>query len=451
MIVNLCYLVLSLITAYTLTTSINIFRKTSSLILVMPIIIIYAWSIYGAWSWIPMKLNGESHYYEEEMMAVNIDEYYLMSLIIYSLFIIVFTTFLIKSLDNHCCKCTGIIDYRRDLKKSVNHLGKSKLYYVLLYFLLFVFVFFSLKNINEAISQGVSAYQLSRTDSVVGALGSVVIFTGDIFMLLSIVLLFAKNNIFKKILVITPVLIYFITNLLLGNRNTLLCGLIEVLVLAVELYGIKKVLSLKNISICIFALFSILLVSALRSLTVDDILAGNFSVDFFEILSSAGNSSEKYAAQISMYFVLKCNVPLTYGSSFFTLVSTLIPSYFGVKRPDDIYIYYVMQTIHEMPDVGMTINHATGWYLNFGILGVVMGAMLWAYVLKSLYSRRYKFHYFIGCVIFCSVSIQMIRGSIESYKGVLLLDTLIPICLVYLCMRNSTMCGIKYHKHNVQS
>ena len=52
-----------------------------------------------------------------------------------------------------------------------------------------------------------------------------------------------------------------------------------------------------------------------------------------------------------------------------------------------------------------------------------------------MYKRRTRFVYFFGTIIFSSISIQMIRdGGIESYKGGLLLATIVPMLIVYCCI-----------------
>ena len=441
MISTLCYLVLCFITAYVIVISISIIKKTSSLILVAPVAVIYFWTIYGAWAWIPMKASGGYHFYEGIMFVVDIDSYYLASLILYSIFIIVFITYLFYIANIKSTKKSNGYDIDREFyRETIDVLDRNNYYYSILYLLFLVFVFFSVKDLKESIIQGVSAYELSRFDSTIGSIGTLVIFSGDTFLYLSVPLLFVRKSLFKKFKVILPIFIYFIVNLLLGNRNTLLCGMLEGVILSVELYGFRKIIRPRNVIIAVLAFMGIVMVSVLRGLAIEDILSGDFEIDFLTLFDSANKSDEKYAAHISMYGVLKNNVPFTYGSSIISLLSTAIPSFIGIKRPDDIYMYYVMQTAHSKPDIGMTLHYATGWYLNFGFLGIVLGALVWGYVIKRLYFMKYKFIYMIGSVLFSAVSIQMIRGGgLEAYKGVLLMDTIIPMIIVYYCLKKNRL------------
>lgn len=424
MIVSLCYLLLFSITLYVILVIVKLFKRSRSLIPLIPIIIIYLWSIYGAWTWIPFKLGGGRYFYEDMLFTVNIDDYYFQSLLYYSIFIIVFCT----------CELLNITNYRNYSKKNyievIERLSKSVGYHIVVFALLGVFLFFSYRDISLAMNSGVSAYGLSRFDSSIGGLSSLVMFCGDTFVYLSIPLLFSTSK-KKKVPIFIFFAIYFIFNFLLGNRNVLLCGLIAIALLYTELNGVKKALKLKNLIIAFILLLSIQLISIFRGMTTDAMLTGNTDITVSEIIMSMLSSSEFYAAQMSMYGVLKFDVDFTWGSSILFLISTLIPTFIGIVRPDSIYMYYVKGTVGHRPEYGVTINHATGWYLNFGIVGLILGAWVWASILRFFLKRKNKFIYLYGAILFSSVSIQMIRSGMEAYKGVLLLDTLIPIFIIW--------------------
>lgn len=436
MIITYCYLVLYLITAYVVINCIYISKKTSSLILAAPIAVMYYWSIFGAWSWIPMKLNGEYDFYESIMFTVDIDKYYLESLILYSIFIVVFTSY-VRHVANHSVVDKQTLDKRRaSYKDYIDILNDSVLYKLIAFGLLVVYVKFSMKDLSIAMSQGVSAYQLSRFHSSLGGLGSMVSFFGDTFLYLTIPLVFSRKRLIKNIFVWGELAIYFSINMLLGNRGTMLCGLIMAIILCAELYGLRKTFKPKYILIAILVLSGIQMISFVRGMPVIDILSGNYDLNFWEILRSTTQSQEQYASQISMYGVLKNDVAFTYGTSVWFLLSTLIPSFLGLPRPERIYMYYVYNTIHGKPDIGVTLHHATAWYLNFGYIGIVMGALLWGFVLKFFFKRRDKYIYFYGATVFSAVSVQMIRDSgPESYKGCLLLSTIIPMLIAYYCIK----------------
>lgn len=436
MIVSLCYIVVVLITFYVCYTSLHIIRTTSSLVLAVPLFAMYFWSIYGAWSLIPIKLDGGSIWYEDMAYTINIDVNYLYSLILYSIFILIFGTIVKRIAKIYSCSEEKQRQRREIFRDYIDTLSRSKSYYFIIYTLFFLFLYYSMKNVSVALAQGLSGYNLSRFDSSLGSgFNSMVSFFGDTSLYLSVPLLFSRIK-KKKIRIIIPILVYFFINLLLGNRATLLGGLVLAILFFTELNGLKQAVRPKYLLIGIVGLTAIQAISFVRVLSVNDILSGNFKINFLEVLGSTTESNEKYAAHMSMYGVLSKDVSPNWGTSVLFLISSIVPKIVGFPRPDEIYIYYITQTIHSNPGFGLTIHHATAWYLNFGLLGIIAGALLWGYVFKYLYSRRSKYIFFYGLVLFSAISIQMIRGGgLETYKGGLLLATILPMLIVKFCQK----------------
>lgn len=426
---TLCYVLLVAVTIFEVIISYKIYKGSNSLVPIFPILIIYLWSIYGAWTWIPLKLQGEILFYETIMFKVYIDSYYFISLSFYSLFLIVFSVYELSYI-----KRSEIFLKHQNKSKQwlsyIENLSQSKVYNLIIILLLLLFLYFSYKNISAAISSGVSAYKLSRFESELGALESFVMFCGNTFVYLTIPLFFTKGNI-KKIFPIALFSLYYLCNFYLGNRSSLISGLIITFLLYSEIYGVKKALRPRNIVLGALSLSAIQIISFLRGISADQLLITKESVGFSEVLLSLFSSPEFYAAQMSMYGVLKFDVDFTWGSSILFLFSALIPTFLGFERPKSIYEYYVLGTIGRRPDYGVTINHITGWYLNFGFIAIIIGAITWAAVLKYFFIRKRKFIYMYGAVIFSGASSQMIRSGIEAYKGVLLLATIIPVFIIW--------------------
>jgi len=440
MYATLCYVLLIAITLYEVIISFKIYKGSNSIVPIFPILIIYLWSIYGAWTWIPLKQQGEIFFYETIMFNVNVDGYYFLSLLLYSLFLVVFSLYELSYISR-----SKIILKRQNNKEQwllyIEKLSRSKTYRLITLFLLLIFLYFSYKDISNAISSGVSAYKLSRFDSELGALESLVMFCGNTFVYLTIPLFFTKCN-SKKIFPITLFFLYYLCSFYLGNRSTLLSGLIITFLLYSEIYGVRKAFRLRNIVIGLLLLSAIQIISIMRGISANELLTYNDSVGFSDIFFTLITSPEFYAAQMSMYGVLKFDVAYTWGSSILFLFSALIPTFIGFERPKSIYEYYVMGTIGHRPEYGVTINHITGWYLNFGLIAVIIGAITWAAVLRFFLIRKREFIYMYGAVIFSGVSTQMIRSGIEAYKGVLLLATLVPVFIIWRF-------GKRYKKINV--
>ncbi len=152
-------------------------------------------------------------------------------------------------------------------------------------------------------------------------------------------------------------------------------------------------------------------------------------------------SNELFCSHMSMYGVLKNNVPITYGTSFIYLAESLIPKPIYNNRSPDIYQYY-SEKVNAAPGQGYTINHATGWYLNFGIVGIIIGAMilglLWRYALiiratgstlKSRFLRIFCFVFLIGLTAFIPT---LIRAGPECYKSLIFEGILIPVMIIFI-------------------
>ena len=223
---------------------------------------------------------------------------------------------------------------------------------------------------------------------------------------------------------------------MLGNRSILLCSLVLGVIIYGEIYGLKKLFRLRNLVLGVGCLLLIQLISVVRGLSINAILTGDFSFTIGDIFQSLAGSSEKEAAQVSMYGTLKKDVPFTFGSSVLFLISTIIPSFLGIPRPERVYTHYIEHTVPSGTDVGLTINHVTAWYINFGIIGIILGALLWGYTLKLLFQRKSNYIYMYGAALFSSSAIIMIRdGGIECYKGALLLNTIIPMLIVWFSFK----------------
>ena len=80
------------------------------------------------------------------------------------------------------------------------------------------------------------------------------------------------------------------------------------------------------------------------------------------------------------------HVPWTWGSSVLSLALSAVPRIFWAARPDTIYVHYAAFLGLEAGQ-GYTIHHATGWYLNFGPVGVLLGGgalgSLWGWLYRK--------------------------------------------------------------------
>ena len=149
-------------------------------------------------------------------------------------------------------------------------------------------------------------------------------------------------------------------------------------------------------------------------------------------------SNELFYAHFSMYGVIHKNVPITFGSSFKYLASSVIPRAIYDNRPTDIYQYY-SNAVNASKGQIHTIHHATGCYLNFGLAGLIFGAFILGmlFVIASflqfytLGNNRLFFLLlqFLMPFLICGQLVTFITAGPEAYKSMILEGILIPVLL----------------------
>ena len=162
-----------------------------------------------------------------------------------------------------------------------------------------------------------------------------------------------------------------------------------------------------------------------------------------QVARFATSSNEAFAAHFSMYGVLATNTPPRFGYSLYSLICSAVPRVFWPDRPKDIYLYY-SESVGAIQNQGYTLHHATGWYLNFGYAGVALGAvvlgLIWAGCLNAHQRIRPKsgllFRLFatVAPWVFAAGLPPLIRAGPEGYKGFLIEGLLIPVgALLFAC------------------
>jgi len=165
------------------------------------------------------------------------------------------------------------------------------------------------------------------------------------------------------------------------------------------------------------------------------------------------SSNEAYGAHFSMYGVLAAGVEPRFGYSLYSLVCSVIPRVLWPDRPPDIYLYY-SESVGAMQDQGYSLHHATGWYLNFGYLGVALGAvvmgLIWAYCLNA--HRRagsgllFRLFGTVAPWLFVACLPPLIRAGPEGYKGFVIEGVLIPMgVLAFACRPRKVRVPLAWH------
>ena len=163
-----------------------------------------------------------------------------------------------------------------------------------------------------------------------------------------------------------------------------------------------------------------------------------------QVLSSFLFSNELFYAHFSMYGVLHREVPITYGSSFVNLAASAVPRALYPNRPLDIYNYYATQVNAAKGQI-YTLHHATAWYLNFGLVGIFIGALILAFIFSfALWVQSHMFKskspfilltkYLISFLL-CAQIVTFITAGPEAYKALIVEGVIIPVVLLRLCLR----------------
>ena len=100
-------------------------------------------------------------------------------------------------------------------------------------------------------------------------------------------------------------------------------------------------------------------------------------------------SNEAFAAHFSLYGVLAAGTAPKFGYSLYSLACSVIPRVLWPERPRDIYLYY-SESVGTIQNQGYSLHHATGWYLNFGYTGVVLGAVALGLIWTACLNARQR-------------------------------------------------------------
>ena len=225
--------------------------------------------------------------------------------------------------------------------------------------------------------------------------------------------------------------------MLMGNKNELFWGL----VMGVAFYlvnvprpRIGRLAVLGTSGIAVLAV-----IDFMRSLAITELTTGFSWRKAGDAIAAIVASNEAFAAHFSMYGVLHYSVPITWGSSIASLLASFVPRFLWPERPATVYQSYV-EGVGALPGQGYTIHHATGWYLNFGWLGVLVGGIVLGAIWTVLYRgmRRVqagrsstKSAYYAACLAaFTGGMAVLLRNGIEVYKPLAIFAVVVPIVVV---------------------
>lgn len=456
------YSLLIFFTAIIFYLAIKIWQKTKEPAFILGIALIYYWTLAGAWFIIFDCLTGDKgkefgvHYYHyrDALFPIFLDNYYLLTILYYSLFII-----FVQGCILFFTKKPSI-EIQKESPVFINHT-------ILISACIIGAIVSCILVWNEiliAAKFDQSIYVVTRLQpGRFSTLHQLINFCIVISLYIGLIsYISGKNGKYitgdnsKKILWFYIFCVFFVEGylLLLGNkREIFFAGIFGGLFYYSNVSGKVK---WQPIALLVLIIFTPMLFNdGLRAYSpvwlTNYFDTTGLELHLMEVIqytefSVAGSvltflfSNEMFSAHFSMYGILSQHVPLTYGASIYSFVYSLIPKIILPNRPETCYDYYV-NSVHALKGQGYTIHHATGWFINFGAAGVLFGGALlgslwaWFYNKKNaLFKVKNKFLkllFIIGLSGFTAQIPSLIRSGPEAYKAMIFEALIIPTVIIY--------------------
>ena len=437
------YVVLTLATATIAALAVAVWRKTRQVAFLLGFAFLYYWSLYGGWLIVNRGLGSDRSYRFEYMFyklfPVYLDPDYLWALVLYSGFVIIVQLVVLRVAEPATALRVP------DSPIYISHgklLAMCAAFLAGAYFIAWDFVAASVsagRSAYGALGRGadpplMSFYQLfHEMAAVVLLLGVSVLFSGRHSRFVA-----SGSRAYLPGYAVLGLALLVLT-LAMGRRSMLAFGgIAAALFYLANAVRPRKALVAGGLA-C--AILSLVLLGVLRGVAAqrefsDQGVIGKIRYMAGETLTQ---DVEAFAAHASLYGVLQKHVPLTYGTSFVWLALSVVP---GVLRPNLVPTGYDHYAFHvgASADQGFTIHHATGWYLNFGVAGLVLGAVVlgaaWAMAFNAFlhcYRRRSQVARVFSALAFWTFTAYLpilIRSGVEAYKGAIAESVVIPALVV---------------------
>lgn len=452
------YLVLLASTACIAGLAVLLYLRSGSLSFPLGLLFIYFWSMHGGWGIVADGLGDDTpkphQYLYRKLFPVDLNADYQQTLIYYALFVIVIELTALAGLKE--------VRTRPDPRRPALMISHVSL--LVIAALAAVSSFLIVKDqLATAILLGTSGYAATR-----GGLGEMVpLFT--LHQVLNRVALFSlaiggavwitgrggrwlagQASAASGIGYIVMLAAVFGYVTVLGNKNELFSALI--------LGGLLYLANARTVRWGLVTagagllFLCIALVDFLRAFSLPDLWHG---IDWWEAaqwIPEIRANNEAYGAHLSLYGALSAHAPFTYGSSIISLLASVVPRIAWPERPGDIYSHYAASVgiAEGVGEQGFSIHHATGWYLNFGLPGLCLGAMVWGWAWSRCFNaylfaadrqdRLPRWQYAFAVLApwaFVAYIPPLIRAGPEGYKGLLIDALLVPTVVVTLASYGS--------------
>lgn len=432
------YALLSVATLVITVLAVALYEARRDVGILVGIAALYYWSLYGAWSVVIDKRGGFSgkyyHYLEYKMFPVALDDNYLLSIALYAAFIIVVELTLLAAVATGSPRPFPRLKLRHE---PILFLGAAAGLASLL---------IMREKLGTAWALNTSAYWYTRSDP------------GPWFTL---------HQVLNRLALIPPSI--GVASLAAGKQSRYFVNVVRAhtwpayLTLLGGMGAFTFMLGNKNeIFTALIAGFLAYVASTERPRWFQAGIAGAvgvwflYLIDLFRGTPLSGlweavtkrlghandvgkfvtSSNEAFAAHFSMYGVLAARTPVRFGYSLYSLLCSLVPRVLWPERPRDIYLYY-SESVGAIQNQGYSLHHATGWYLNFGYAGVILGGIVMGLAWAACLNAHQRFGGRRGMLLrlfavvapwtFAANLASLVRAGPESYKGFLIEGVVIPV------------------------
>ncbi len=441
------YALLSVCTLVILVLAGLIWRKTKTIAFLLGFAFMYFWSLYGAWFIISDTLAGEQgeryQYLFFNIVPVYLDSNYALTLVLYSLFIVSVQL--------------AVLVFTKEQKNqapSTRPLMISHVTILVIAAAAAILSFLIVRNtLAAAADANAAGYTYVRQETPFFTLHQLLNRVALIPLTLGFSVWISGKN--AKYLAGTSrwitLLAYVgmlagmvIFCIMLGNRNELFLAFTGMALFYMANTVKPRKLIFMAVGGCAGGV--LLFVKMFRDNAFSN--AQGYWPLLRQGFSEIVKSNEAFAAHFSLYGSIAKDVSFTYGTSLVSLLFSAVPRAVWPDRPEDIYEHYAagVQLIDEQ---GYSIHHATGWYLNFGVAGVIFGGLVLGWIWSKLYNRFFqvekpqsfvsRVYGIVGFWCFTATLPALIRAGPEGYKTVVLQGILIPVSVIaFSTLRLST-------------
>ena len=407
---------------------------------------LYYWSLYGAWYIVLDKSGGYSgkayYYLESKMFPVALDENYLVTLVLYAAFIITVELTLMATLRSPTSRPVPRLLLRHEPILLVGFAAAIASFLIMR------------QKLGIAYAINASAYRLTRSDpgqwfTLHQVLNRVALIPPAIGVAVLAAGKSSRYFVNQAPVYVWPAYAALLGGMCafaftLGNKNEVFTALVAgFLAYVASAQRPRWFRAGCGVSLGMWFLYTIDLfrsvpLSGLWEAVKEQI--GHAS----EVGKFVSSSNEAFAAHFSMYGVLAAGTPINFGYSLYAFACSLVPRAFWPNRPRDIYLYY-SESVGAIQNQGYSLHQATGWYLNFGYAGVILGGivmgLIWSKCLNAhgrlggRHGMLLRLFAIVAPWTFAANIPPVIRAGPEGYKGFIIDGALIPVGTLALACR----------------